>query len=137
MHRTSSKDVADPWTLDDVDDSAGTTRNLGAWVLATWVGVAMVVLLPALTVYLTPTPKGATWLFALIVTTISGSRYMWIVADGRRRLWVLGARRHAGHRSRRGLGEAGGDGAGLRDRLGPPVAALIVHRIWAGRVTIP
>jgi hypothetical protein len=89
MQRTASRDVADRWTLDDVDVSAGTTQTLGAWVLATWVGIAMVVLLPALLVYLTPAPKSATWLLALVVTTISGARYMWIVADGRRRLYEL------------------------------------------------
>ena len=89
MQRISSTYVADPWELGDTDAPAGTTRSLGAWVLATWVGVAMVVLVPALLVFVSPSPKTATWLLALVVTTISGTRYAWLVADGRRRLYEL------------------------------------------------
>jgi hypothetical protein len=89
QQRISSTDVADPWTQADTDASADTTATLGAWVLATWVGVAMVVLLPALLVYVTPAPKSAAWPFALVITTISGARYAWIVGDGRRRLYEV------------------------------------------------
>jgi hypothetical protein len=84
-----SNDVAERWTLDEVDASVGTTQTVGGWVLANWVGVAMIVILPAALVSATPAPKSANWLFALVVTTISGARYLWIVADGRRRLYEL------------------------------------------------
>ena len=49
-------------------------------------------------------------------------------ADGRRRLRVLDPRRHAGHRSRRRLGQARGDGPGLRDRLAAAVRLATYHR---------
>jgi hypothetical protein len=87
MQGTSIKDVTDRWLPGDAGARAGAAQTLGGWVLATWVGVAMVVLVPVVLVYVTPAPKSATWLFALVVTTISGARYAWIVADGRRRLY--------------------------------------------------
>ncbi len=89
MPPRSGTDVAEFWALDELDASADRTRALGAWVLATCVGVAMVVLLPALLIYVTPAPKSAAWLFALLVTTIVGARYAFIVADGRRRLYEV------------------------------------------------
>lgn len=89
MQRILGTDIADPSTRDVLDASADETRTLGSWVLATWVGVAMVVVLPALLVYLTPAPKDSVWLFALAVTTIAGARYAWIVAEGRRRLYEV------------------------------------------------
>jgi hypothetical protein len=69
--------------------AAAGTSNLGAWLLATWVAVAMVVILPALLVHVSPAPKSAAWLLALVITTVSGFRFSWIVADGRRRLYEL------------------------------------------------
>ena len=42
-----------------------------------------------------------------------------------RRLRVLDPRRHAGHRPRRRMGEAGDDGAGLRDRVTAPVPLTV------------
>jgi hypothetical protein len=89
MARISGTDVADPWTLGYTDASADTRWTLGSWVLTTWVGVTMVVLLPAMLVYATPAPKSAAWYLALVVTTISGARYTQIVADGRRRLYEM------------------------------------------------
>jgi hypothetical protein len=86
MQQISSTDVLDPQLP---DASAESARTLGGWVLATWVGVGMVVLLPTLMIYLTPVPRNPAWVFALVVTTISGLRYTWIVADGRRRLYEV------------------------------------------------
>lgn len=69
-------------------------RSLPAWLLATWVAIAMVVVLPVALVALTPSDGQPVWVAALSVTTISGLRYAWIIADGRRRLhemsfWVF------------------------------------------------
>ena len=89
MQRISEADMADLSTLGDMDSSADNTPALGAWVLATWVGVAMVVVLPALLIYVTPAQKDSVWVYALVVTTISGTRYAWIVAEGRRRLYEV------------------------------------------------
>ena len=89
MQRFAGTHVADAWELDDRDISAARTPGLGAWVLATWVGVVMVVLLPALLVYLTPAPHSSAWLLAFVVTTVSGLRWTWIIADGRRRLYEM------------------------------------------------
>jgi hypothetical protein len=89
MQRISSTDVFDPWLPAEADAPADTVRTLSAWILATWVGVGMVILLPTLLIHLTPVPRNPAWVFALVVTTISGLRYAWIVADGRRRLYEV------------------------------------------------
>lgn len=64
-------------------------QTTGGFVLATWVGVVMIVVLPTTLIQLTPTPRNDTWIYALAVTTISGARYFWIIAMGRRRLYEL------------------------------------------------
>ena len=89
MQLISGKGIADRRAIDDVAVSEGGTPTVGDWVLATWFGVAIIVLLPAALVYSTPTPASPSWLLALVVTTISGARYAWIVADGKRRLYEL------------------------------------------------
>ena len=89
MQLISSKGIARRRAIDDVAGSDGSTPTVGDWVLATWFGVAIIVLLPAALLYATPTPTSPSWLFALVVTTISGARYAWIVADGKRRLYEL------------------------------------------------
>ena len=92
VYRISSTDVGDLYAPGDIDNpDAGVNRpgTLGAWVLATWVGVAMVVLLPAVLVYATPNAKSASWILALVVMTTSGCRFAWIIGDGRRRLYEL------------------------------------------------
>lgn len=89
MQRASDTDVAELWGLAEPDGSVERPGTLGAWILATWAGVGMVVLLPAILIYVTPTPNSSVWLLALVVTTISGARYTWIVADGRRRLFEM------------------------------------------------
>lgn len=89
IHRLSGTDVAGLWTLDHVDASAARRRTLASWILATWVGVTMVAILPAILIHATPAPKSAAWSFTLAITTIAGARYSWIVADGRRRLYEM------------------------------------------------
>jgi hypothetical protein len=89
MQQTTVAHVVGSWERDDRDVSAASAAGLGAWVAATWVGAAMVVLLPAALVLLTPSPQSSTWLLALVVTTASGLRWTWIVADGRRRLYEM------------------------------------------------
>lgn len=89
MHRASETDIAEFWALGVADQSVGRSDRLGAWILATWVGVGTVVLLPAALIYITPAPNSSVWLLALVITTISGFRYTWIVADGRRRLFEV------------------------------------------------
>jgi hypothetical protein len=89
MQRFASADVAAGWELADLDTSSASAPKLSAWVLATWGGVAMVMLLPALLVYLTPGPHSGAWLLAIVATTVSGLRWTWIVADGRRRIYEM------------------------------------------------
>lgn len=89
MQRAMDTDVAELWALTEPDGSVERPGHLGAWILATWVGVGMVVLLPAIFSYFTPGATGDEWLLALVVTTICGTRYAWIVADGRRRLFEM------------------------------------------------
>ncbi|MGB3770846.1 MAG: oligosaccharide repeat unit polymerase [Rhodococcus sp. (in: high G+C Gram-positive bacteria)] len=60
--------------------------NLGAPLLAVWVLASMVILVPAVVVAFTPTPNRSVWWGALIVTTIAGIRYAWIIGEGHRRL---------------------------------------------------
>jgi hypothetical protein len=96
MHPISIKDPArrraidgNLGNLDDVAVPVGSTPSLNDWVMATWFAVAVIVVLPAGLVYSTPTPTSRAWIFALVVTTLSGARYAWIVADGKRRLYEL------------------------------------------------
>ena len=77
-----------------VDTPGHDWRALPAWLLATWVAIAMVVVLPVALVASTPSDGQPVWVVALSVTTIAGLRYAWIIADGRRRLhemsfWVF------------------------------------------------
>jgi hypothetical protein len=55
----------------DAGAPAGAAQTLGGWVLATWVGVAMVVLLPVVLLYVTPAPKSATWLLASLLQAMA------------------------------------------------------------------
>lgn len=64
-------------------------RTVGSWVLASWVAVVMIVVLPCALVTVTPTPSSSSWLFALAAIAISGARYAWLVAIGQRRLYEL------------------------------------------------
>lgn len=89
MQRASDTDVAEFLEPDQTDGSPERPGTLAAWVLATWVGVGMVVLLPAILIYVTPAPNSRVWLLSLLITTISGARYTWIVADGHRRLFEM------------------------------------------------
>jgi hypothetical protein len=87
----NDSDVADGGA---VGASGVDRRPLSAWLLATWVAIAMVVLVPVVLVYSTPSDGQPVWAVALSVTTVSGLRYAWIIADGRRRLhemsfWVF------------------------------------------------
>lgn len=75
--------------VDGVGYGGQLDQTTGGYVLATWVGVVMIVVLPTTLVYLTPAPRNDTWIYALAVTTISGARYFWIIAIGRRRLYEL------------------------------------------------
>jgi hypothetical protein len=87
--RSASTGVADAGELDGIRAFSVAAPNLSAWVLATWGGIAMVVLLPALVVYLTPGPQNSAWSLALVATTVSGARWTWIVAEGRRRVFEI------------------------------------------------
>ncbi len=49
----------------------------------------MMVVLPALLVYATPGASNSAWLLALVVIAISGLRFTWMIADGRRRLYEV------------------------------------------------
>lgn len=60
--------------------------KLGAPLLAVWVFVSMVVLVPIVVIGFTPTPHRSVWMGALVVTTIAGVRYAWIIGEGYRRL---------------------------------------------------
>lgn len=68
--------------------------TLSSWLVATWVAIAMVVVLPVALAYATPSDGQGVWVAALAVSSIAGLRYAWIIADGRRRLhemsfWVF------------------------------------------------
>jgi hypothetical protein len=89
MQRLVVTDAADTWALLDDVDQAPTSQGLGAWVMATWAGIAMVALFPALLVLLTPAPQTRAWLLALVVTTVSGARWSWLVGEGHRRLFEM------------------------------------------------
>ncbi len=67
--------------------------NLGA-LAGVWTGVTMAVIVPALLIRITPTPRESAWLWALVVTTIAGLRYAALIQSGRRRpvemsFWVF------------------------------------------------
>ncbi len=87
----NGSDVADGGAI---DASGVDRRPLSAWLLATWVAIAMAVLVPVVLVYSTPSDGQPVWAVALSVTTLSSLRYAWIIADGQRRLhemsfWVF------------------------------------------------
>ncbi|MGM7646571.1 oligosaccharide repeat unit polymerase [Nocardia sp. JW2] len=59
-----------------------------------WTAVAMIVIVPALLIRVTPAPRESVWVWALSVTTAAGLRYALLIASGRRRLvemsfWVF------------------------------------------------
>ncbi|OBB73328.1 hypothetical protein [Mycobacterium sp. 852014-52144_SCH5372336] len=80
---------AEPLARGRRDASVAGPGTIAAWTLGTWVGVAMVVVLPATLVHFTPRPGSGEWLLSLAVIAIAGARYAWIVADGRRRLFEM------------------------------------------------
>lgn len=80
---------AEPLARGGRDISASGPGTIGAWTLGTWVGVGMVVVLPAGLVHATPRPGSGEWLLSLAVIAIAGGRYAWLVADGRRRLFEM------------------------------------------------
>lgn len=89
MVQTPAADLVNRGSGSAADGSDGAQQTVGSWTLAVWGGVGMVVLLPLILSVVTPTPVGSSWLLALVVTTIAGTRYMWIVAMGLRRLYEL------------------------------------------------
>ncbi|TSE00420.1 oligosaccharide repeat unit polymerase [Skermania sp. ID1734] len=78
-----------------VPTGTSTDRNaLTGPLIAVWVGVILVAILPAIFIRFTPAPQDHTWIGALVVIAIAGCRYAWIVGEGRRRLiemsfWVF------------------------------------------------
>ncbi|MEZ0050934.1 hypothetical protein ABIA30_001932 [Mycobacterium sp. MAA66] len=79
--------------LAPLNERTDTPTHRGA-LTGVWVGVAMVVVIPAALIHFTPSPTDHSWLGTLLIAMLSGSRYAWIVGDGRRRLvemsfWVF------------------------------------------------
>jgi O-antigen polysaccharide polymerase Wzy len=60
-----------------------------AALLAAWVCAALVIVFPILVIRYTPIPAATTWRGLLVVTTISGLRYSWIVGAGIRRPYEM------------------------------------------------
>ncbi|MDI9898528.1 oligosaccharide repeat unit polymerase [Rhodococcus sp. IEGM 1409] len=77
-----------------VSNAVALRPTLGPPLIATWAAVLMVVVVPGIIVAYTPTPPTNAWMGALLVTTVGGLRYGWIVGEGYRRLvemsfWVF------------------------------------------------
>lgn len=88
--------VTTRFTQVNVIDSRTLGRSPGQWeaVLASWVAASMVIVIPLLLIRYTPTPAGLTWCATLVVTTVAGVRYAWLVGTGVRRpvemsFWVF------------------------------------------------
>lgn len=73
---------------------SSTTPELWGAVVAIWVAVVLVVIAPTIVILASPDPDHGPWYLPLIITTIAGARYAWIIGEGYRRLvemsfWVF------------------------------------------------
>lgn len=68
--------------------------SVRAVLIALWVSVTMIVLVPVVLMQMTPSPDDNTWLWLFPLLIVCGLRFGWIVGDGKRRLiemsfWVF------------------------------------------------
>lgn len=80
--------------IDNRDAVADPSDDRWPSLAAVWTAVAMIVIVPALLIRATPTPRDPAWMAALAVTTIAGLRYARLIETGRRRpvemsFWVF------------------------------------------------